>query len=210
MKNAMNGRKGSYLVEAALTLPVFILGVTALAMIVNLIGICETIGFVMSREVKENLFLDAGILNRVSLCRTIEAGVEEEQPGVSDFQVRNVRCGVQSGGITDLITVTAQADFQILMPAGIGGKTQFEQKLMARFFTGTEQAAEPLNWAAFTESGKSLPVMVYPKYGERFHKADCAVVRQQTENGNPAWEMDRQEARLRMFTPCEICGGGEV
>lgn len=210
MKKVMNGRSGSYLVEASLTLPVFILSICALAMIVNLIAVCETLGFIMSREIKENLFFNTGIFNYVSLCRTIENGTVEEHPTAGSIQVNRVRCRVRSGTMTDLITVTAKAEFHVLLPLGIGGGSGFEQKLMARLFTGTRQDGEPLNPAAFTEGGTAVPVLVYPKYGERFHGETCAIVQQQMDHGNSGWKMDREEAVIRSYTPCEICGGGRL
>lgn len=201
-------RRGSYLVEASLTLPVFILGVIALAMIVNLIAVCETICYVMSRELKEHQIVNAGILNTVSLCRTIENGVKEQHPNLMEFHVKKTRSGVQSGGMTDLIAVTSQADFQVLFQAGIGGAASFEQKLMARSFTGAEQEVNQLDTADFTQNRSAQSVLVYPKYGQRFHVESCAIVRQQKENDNAGWTMDLAEAELRAFTPCEICGGG--
>ncbi len=201
-------RKGSYLVEASLTLPVFILSAAALAMVIHLIAVCETIGYVMSREIKENLLLDAGILNHVSLCRTIEDGVISQHTNVSDFQVKRVRQKVQNGTMTDLITVSAEARFHVILPLNIGGRMQFQQKLMARAFTGTRQDELPLGEAEFMQGGNAAEVMIYPKYGERFHMESCSIVQNQMKSGNPGWCMDRKEAELWEYTPCEICGGG--
>ena len=201
-------RKGSYLVEASITLPVFILSAAALAMVIQLIAVCETIGYVMSRELKENLLFDAGILNHVSLCRTIEDGVISQHPNVSDFRVKRVRQNVQNGNMTDLITVSAEAKFHVILPLHIGGRMQFEQKLMARAFTGAQQDSLPLAADGFMQGGNAADVLIYPKYGERFHVESCTIVQQQMKSGNPGWEMDRKEAELWEYTPCEICRGG--
>ena len=40
-----NTKRGSYIVEAALSMPVLILCITAIALIINIIAICENIGF---------------------------------------------------------------------------------------------------------------------------------------------------------------------
>mgnify|MGYP000304262916 CR=1 FL=1 len=42
-KKKRRSKRGSYLVEAALTLPVFILCIVALALVIRVIGICENI-----------------------------------------------------------------------------------------------------------------------------------------------------------------------
>lgn len=203
----VNNKKGSYLVEASFTLPIFILGVAALAMIVNMIAVCESICFVMSREVKEILLFDISKIQVITLCKTIEDGVEDEHPSAVGVKVRSARCGVNQYGMTDLITVSAKADFNLVLPAGMGGKASFNQKLMARQFSGSLQDENELEAAAFTQGAKSAAVIVYPRYGERYHNQRCEIVSQQLEHGNNGWEMDLKEAQLRNFTPCEICGG---
>ena len=58
----IRNRRGSYIAEAALTLPVFILCVTALALIIRIIAVCENIGFVTALEARDIS------ISSVSLC----------------------------------------------------------------------------------------------------------------------------------------------
>ena len=46
-------KKGSYLVEAVMTLPVCILAIVALALVIRIISICQSISFLTAKEVKE-------------------------------------------------------------------------------------------------------------------------------------------------------------
>ena len=62
LKRIIESRKGSYIAEAALTLPVFILCVIALSLIVRIIAVCENIGFVTAAEARDIS------LAKVSLC----------------------------------------------------------------------------------------------------------------------------------------------
>lgn len=201
-------RKGSYLTEAALTLPVMILSFAALALIVNIIASCEAIGFVTSCQMKKHLLVDGSIFNTVSLCRSLEAEVSEECPQVTDFHIKSVRSGYQSGSVDDLISITTETSFQVISSVGIGGGVIFKEKLMARAFTGSLQTSAPLEETAFTQGGSAKNVIIYPKYGERFHKEACGIVQQQKEDGNAGWTMDYEEAKRQGFTPCQICGGG--
>ncbi len=203
-----NNRKGSYMVEATLTLPVMILASLALAMIVNIIAACETIGFASSCQLKKHLLSESSNLNTVSLCRSLEAEVAEQCPQLGDFHIKSVRSGYRSGGVEDLISLTAEASFRVFYASGIGGQVMFEEKLMARAFTGSLQDASPLDAAAFMQGGTSHDVVIYPKYGERFHKTACGIVQQQKEDGNAGWTMDLEEAESQGFTPCQLCGGG--
>ena len=194
--------------EASLTLPVLILAVIALILIIRMIAACETIGYISSCELKRSLLVENKIINTVSLCTSIETAMKEECPEVSSFRIRSVRSGIESGGIDDLVTLHTVTDFSVNFAAGINGGLSFDEKLMARLFTGTVQNESPLSAEGFCQGGTSLEVLVYPKYGQRFHREDCTIVKQQTEDGNPGWNMDREEAERKGYTPCIICGGG--
>ena len=207
-KRKKNNRQGSYLVEAALTLPVMILASLSLAMIINIIAACETIGFAASCQIKKHLLSESSSWNTVSLCRSLEAEVAEQCPQLENFHIKSVRSGYRSGGVDDLISLTTETSFHVFHTSGIGGEAAFEEKLMARAFTGSLQDASPLDAAAFMQGGTSQDVVIYPKYGQRFHKTACGIVRQQKEDGNSGWTMDLEEAKRQGFTPCQICGGG--
>lgn len=208
MKVKKTDRKGSYLTEAALTLPLMILSFAALALIVNIIASCENIGFVTSCQMKKHLLFDGSIFNTVSLCRNLEAEISEQCPQVTDFHIKSVRSGYQNGGVYDLISITTETSFRVISSVGIGGGVTFKEKLMARAYTGSLQDSAPLEEAAFTKGGPAKDVIIYPKYGERFHKDACGIVQQQKEDGNTGWTMDYEEAKRQGFTPCQICGGG--
>lgn len=200
--------KGSYLVEATLTLPVMILASISLALIINMIAACETIGFVTSCQLKKHLIIENSLFNTVSLCTGLEAEIVDQCPQITDFKIKAVRGGYRSGEIYDLVSITTETSFQVFSSAGIGGEAVFEEKLMARAFTGSVQDASPLNEAAFTQGGSSRQVIIYPKYGERFHKSSCKIVQQQSLDGNSGWMMDAEEANRQGFSPCQVCGGG--
>lgn len=204
-------RKGSYLVEASLTLPVLILGTISLALIINLIAFCETVCFVTSRELKEQTYCQNKLIGSVSLSRSIVSGVEEEWQNrfpFSGFQVKRVRAGVESGSLDELISVTVGTDVSFSTPVGIDSGAGLSGRVMARAFTGTLQDASPLGEDRFNCTGSAVDVTVYPKYGQRFHVETCSVVQQERKDGNPGWVIDLEEAKMQEFTPCMICGGG--
>lgn len=210
-KHMPGNRKGSYLVEAALTLPVFIMAAVVLALVVQMIAVCETIGFVTSRELKNYTGTNLKIFSSVSLSREIVSGVEQEwetMPILDGFKVKRVRTGFHSGKLEELNSVMSEAVFSVDTMTGISLETVFSQKLMARSFSGARQDCAPLGADAFMQTGQALTVLVYPKYGERFHSVDCSIVYYELEDGNPGWEMDVEEAQRQDFTPCKICGGG--
>lgn len=200
-------RTGSYLIEAVLTLPICILAIVALALIIQVISICQSISFITAKETRNASLYTETFMYTVSLCNKIEDSVLKECGALTDFRVKKVDYPRKMGNIDDLIGITTQAQFTVENPVGIHGEIVFTEKLLSRGFTGALQDASPLEEAAFHQSGSSQKVLVFLRYGEKFHKSSCTIVKREAENQNTALEMDREDAVRKGYTACRLCCG---
>ncbi len=213
-KNIRN-KAGSYIVEAALTLPIFIVCVVALALIINIISICENIGFVTSREVRDidmNSYSSYSfeLLSDISLCKfIIEDSVMEENPKLTKFKVTNLDYLYSYDNINNLIGVDTKAIFKVENPLGIYGEIQFTQGLLTRAFVGDLQEERPLSEDEFCENSPSETVIIFPKYGTRYHLPDCRYVKREYKEEKYNLKMEMEDAKRKGYTPCMICGGGK-
>ena len=205
LRRIIKNRKGGYIAEAALTLPVFILCVIAMSLIVRIIAVCENIGFVTAAEARDIS------LAKVSLCteKNIETRIYAENPRLTDFKVTNLDYLYSDGNIDDLIGINSRSRFTVENPVGIYGKIEFTQGLLFRGFTGALRKEEPLDESDFTDYDKSQPVIVFPKYGIRYHKETCRYVKQEYDGEECRLEMELEDAKLKGYTPCLVCRGGE-
>lgn len=213
LKKNIKGRRGSYIVEAALTLPVFVLCVTALALIINIIALCENICFVTAEEVR-NMDISAyevkcleaeGLIAAEPLL--IQKSVLSADKRLSDFKVKNLDYLYTDNNINDLIAVDTLALFTVDIPVGIHGEIEFEQKLLTRGFTGAVQNADPLTPEQFMNNHEGKLVWVFPNYGIRYHIPGCRYVKQSYEGEEYKIEMQKEDARRKGYTACQICGG---
>ena len=204
------GKRGSYIVEAAVGLPLLILSVIALSFIIKIVGICENIGFVTIKEIRDiNLYATQDI-NSPHLCKLmIEDSVYDSNPALTDFRVTNLDYLFTEKGIHDLIAIDSKANFSVSNPIGINGKIQFDLSVLSRAFTGTERQGTPLGREKFNDGSKSKKVIIFPKYGIRFHTRNCRYVRQDYAGEECKLEMELEDAKAKGHTPCEICRGGE-
>ena len=69
IKEKVFDRKGSYIVEAAIFLPILILSVSALILIIRITGICENICFSTAQDVIKMDLEAYKYKNSVSLCK---------------------------------------------------------------------------------------------------------------------------------------------
>ena len=171
-----------------MTLPVFILCVIALALVIRIIGICENIGYRTCQETRKIALNAYHNLNVVSLCEwNMAAAVRKDNPALQQFRIRNFdylyETAERNTTMEELIAVDTEAIFEVRNPIGIYGKICFTQGLLCRGFTGAARTYQPLPAHAFSEGEDSVPVIVFPKYGYRYHKKDCRYVRQYEDGG---------------------------
>ncbi len=197
-------KKGSYMVEAALTLPVLILCICALILIIKIISSCENICFITAEEMLD-INLGAYKFNDyVSLCNDMEKRIVKDC--AEDFKVTGFKYLYNRGRMTDLIAFEAKAKFTVTNAIGAGGEIEFEEKLLTRGFTGNLADGEALDESEFYSDIPSCEVIVFPKYGMRYHRKGCKYVKQ-NENTEYKMKMEREDAKLKGYTPCKACGG---
>ena len=204
-----NSVNGSYIVEAGLTLPVFIICVIALALMINIISICENIGFVTSKEIKD-LDLKARVLVvPIAVKESIANSVYDANPKLNSFEVTNLDYMYCWNGIDDLIGVDTLAKFKVENPIGIYGEINFDFDVLSRAFSGKTERGSTLNEEDF-HTGKSNTVIVFPENGRRYHLQTCTYVIKIFKDNENKIEMEKEEAIRRGYTACKVCGGGDM
>ncbi len=209
-KGRLLDKVGSYIVEAAMSLPLLILCVVALALIIRIIAICEGIGFASAAEMKDAMLaVYATEQSSISIKSAIEDRVREENATLTEFDVSGIRYRYSDKGIDELIGIHTAAEFRVAAPVGINGKISFSQSLLVRGFTGKTQLAEPLSAEEFMRAEKSCEVIVFPKYGLRYHSSSCRYVKNGKDKEYQI-EMEKEDAKARGYTACLVCKGGEI
>lgn len=203
-------KTGSYITEAAMSLPVLILCIVALALIIRIIAICENIGFVTAAEIKD-IDIAAYIADKnYGLAQAaVEDSVLESNPKLTDFEVSSFRYLYSENEIEDLIGIRTKANFTVENPIGIYGEITFTQGLLTRGFTGRELNAEPLSADEFMSDEAACEVVVFPKYGMRYHTETCRYVRNDNTETDYKIKMQKEDAKAKGYTPCLVCKGGE-
>ncbi len=205
-----NTKKGSYIVEAALSMPVFILCIVAIALIINIIGICENIGYSSAKElhkISEKAYAGegGGTLHRIAL----KSAVASENPKIRVFAVTDFRYKYSDNSIDELIGLETKSNFKVVNSIGINGKIEFSQKLLTRAFTGKTEDSKPLSLSEFQKNEASNPVVIFPRYGEKFHSESCRYVTQKYSGNEYKIMLEKEDAKAKGYATCSVCGGGE-
>ena len=144
----------------------------------------------------------------ISLCNRIENRVLKNCKKISDFQIKKADFLYEQNHIYDLIGITSETNFTVDNPIGILGKIKFEESLLTRGFTGALQDALPLEESAFVQDQRSVSVVVFPKYGKRYHTKNCRYVIKEYAGEGYKLEMEKEDAIRKGYSTCFVCGGG--
>ncbi|MCQ2550771.1 MAG: hypothetical protein MJ146_01075 [Clostridia bacterium] len=174
-----NTKKGSYILEASIALPIFIIGILILSSIIGIVSRCENAAFILADEAQryQYEFIPENIEDRI--CR--------------EAKVRNV--GVNRSGYT----------FKLDMEAGpntvmdINSKVRFNLNLYARPFIGATRMEKKESLSTFGMKEKYVAVYIFPNSGKKFHKRGCTYV-------NSYYSRVRlTEKIMRKYKSCRSC-----
>ena len=196
-------KKGSYLVEAAITLPILIISICSLILIIKIISLCEAVTFTTSINIIDTMFGYNIGFNEKTLCKDIK----EKYPNISDFRITRFRYLYDEGEFSDLISLNAEVQYEVKSNIGIEGKINFTEKILCRGFTGNTQERFPLDESFFLEYRDSFDVYIFPKYGEKYHDDKCRYVTDSKIEKAYVIKMDREDALRKGYTPCIVCQG---
>ena len=197
MRNTKNNKKGSYILEAAISMPVFILCIVAIALIINIIAECENIGFQSAKQM--HIISSGSETTKIAALANVEALTDRHR----------LRTNVTAGEIDELAELRTESGFNVKNPIGIKGKISFTQQLRVRAFTGKTENSNPLSAAEFRKNEESVPVVIFPKYGKRFHTSGCRYATKNYKGNEYKIEMEKEDAKAKGYTPCLVCGGGK-
>ena len=206
-----NSKKGGYIVEAAIVLPIFIVAVILLISIVPRAARCERLVYAICDEMtQENI--QAHFFKSYMRCRSnLTDGALRALKSDDSFSVDRlgychtdrVRSGRTSMVIDDVITADFTAVITYMDPLSMGSDMEFSGKIKCRPYTGTERREEAMSREDMERDENSDPVYVFPNSGERYHRKDCSVL-------NPACEAAVLSQDIkRRYGSCSLCNSGE-
>lgn len=158
-------KKGMYIVEASIILPLFIASMVMVIGIIPIISTCENIVFSCADELRMDAARSAFKKSHAAYPVSASSRVLSENGGISAFLVTSYRTGVTENGIDDLILTRFTARFRpgisIISVNGI----KFTGNIAARAYTGS--------YHKVGDDYDGTIVYVFPERGEKYHRKGC-------------------------------------
>jgi hypothetical protein len=195
----IRNKNGSYIVEAAVTLPLFLIAVLVMSSIILMYSCIESCCFTAASELRmgaaEAIFQDTGILVPHRLKRHITSDHSQiESARTIDYGYRISRWGQD-----ELIALTMNIRMRTRNPAGIKASASFDLALVTRAYVGKIRDAERMTDGEMA-GDDAEPVFIFPKRGEKYHSKGCGFLTAASRSGALTSSLRRK------YKPCPLCG----
>lgn len=193
----INNKKGTYILEAVISMPVFIAAVIALMSLVPISAVCENIVFSAVDEMRMESVKTAFRKNPAALPMVCGNRIKQENSKLTSYQTRFYRYLYQDEGIEDLLSLDFSAEFSQKSPAAVFDSVVFDGTVTARAFTGKIHKKPPASQDQSPEDDKI--VYIFPEWGMRYHGKSCTYVK-----ANCRMVTLSQDTK-KGYAPCKLC-----
>lgn len=191
-------KKGSYLVEAAIALPVFIIAVIVMSSVILMYACIEDCTFIAVNELRrgaaEAVMADTSIAVPHRIRKEIESG--HSQVRSARLTDAGFRC--ERWGIDELLLV----DFRLLLktdnPLGIKAEADYDLAVATRAYVGRERDESSMTAEEFADYDAEA-VYIFPKRGEKYHSKGCAFLRAASTSAALSASIKRK------YRTCPLC-----
>ncbi len=196
--NFIRRKKGSMIVEAAITLPVFIILVVTFCWLVKACALEIAVYNAVENEIRQ-----VSVIGAVPVSPSVRKELENIRVDGSGFRENAVIPGYSAGGIGGFTKVSFTYDTGIHIPLPFVNDILLNNSIIYRGWNGYSYPGQPMGFDAMAAPMAGDPVYVFPQAGEKYHKRGCRVM-------SASAEAVVLNADLRSrFGPCPLCTTGK-
>ena len=206
MNTYKNTKKGFITVEAAIFLPIFIIGVLTFAYLIKFLSVQEGVFHSFADEAR--VVGAEAPLNPLSAplfeSKLKDRIYDENGNLVSHVGVDYFMYLYPSHGMTGLISMDLNYEVGIKLPIPFYDKLPVSESLIFRGFIGKEEALDPLPFDEMEKKKGSDLVWIFPRAGGRYHSEDCTYIKSEPR------QMTMTNQIRRKYDPCGICDSNQL
>ncbi len=199
----LTNKKGSYIIEAAITLPVFLCAVIIMSSIILMYSCIEDCNFIAANELRraaaEAAVADTSLAVPYRIRREIETGHSR----IESARLREAGLRTSRWGTDELLIIDFDLRLRSKNPLGINAVADYDLSLVTRAYVGRERDEGNMTAEEFAAED-SKPVYIFPKRGERYHSEGCDFLNASSRSGALS------ETIRNRYKACPLCHSGSA
>ena len=205
-----NTKRGYITLEAAVFLPIFILGILTLGYLIKVYSTAENITFSMIDETGHLAAQAYGRKAAPLFVSKLENRLKKENQRLNGVSVMDFRYLYKERKRTGIITVSCKYDIDVSMPLEFWDEVSMESRLKCRGFIGLQRKTEPMSFESMERNGNSNIVRIFPMWGKKFHGEECVYVRKNAVQMVLTPQLKKQYQSCKRCRPDSMAAGTYV
>lgn len=189
--------------EAAISLPVFIIAVMVMSSVILMYACIEDCNFIAANELRRAAAEAAVADTSVAVPYRLKKEITSRHSQIRAADLTDAGIRTERWGVDELIAVRYRLTLGAPNPLGIKASAHYDLSLVTRAYVGRER-----NVGRMTEDdlmdNDSVPVFVFPKRGEKYHSKGCGFLRAASRSG-----ILSQSVRKK-YRSCPLCRSGKA
>jgi hypothetical protein len=200
-----NRKRGSFTLEAAIFLPIFIISALTIGYLVKLIAVQENAFHSLADEVRKVAAEASFTHYPVFFKGDVTKRINEENGGELE-NLRIARFDYRYGFLeyTEQIRVTANYDIGVRLPAAVIRTIPVSDTILCRAFVGALNSDAPMSAEELEEDKESRTVWVFPRSGTKYHGESCGYIAVYPK------ELILSASVRGRYAPCKLCDPGSM
>lgn len=194
----LTNKKGSYLLESAISLPVFIIAVMVMSSVILMYACIEDCTFIAANELRRGAAEAVIADTSVVLPYRIRKEVEDNHSQVHTARLTDAGFRCERWGIDELILVSYRLRLRTNNPLGIKAEADYDLSLATRAYVGRERNESNMSAEEFADEDAEA-VYIFPKRGEKYHSKGCTFLRAASTSAALT------ESIRRKYRACPLC-----
>ena len=208
MEKTMNlkthiNKRGSYIIEAAITLPVFVIALIIMNSIILMYACIEDCNFIAANELRRGAAEAVIADTSLAIPYRIRKEIEENHTQIKYARLNESGLRVSRWGTDELLTVDFTLRLGTNNPLGIRADAEYDLSLVTRAYVGKERDETNMSVDEFADED-SEPVYIFPKRGEKYHSEGCGFLEAASRSGTLTGSMKKQ------YKSCPTCHSGRA
>ena len=170
----VTNKRGSYILEASIVLPIFLVAVIVMCSIILTYHTIENANFILGTELRraaaEAIYANTSIL----IPRRIESRIQESSSRVSKLTIADYSYRANKFEQDELIAIKYKMQTKTDNPLDLATETKYDLSLVTRAYVGKEREINSMSIEDMLADGSA--VYIFPKRGEKYHSQGCSFL----------------------------------
>ena len=184
--------------EAALTLPVFLIAVITLNSIILMYACIEDCNFIIANELRRAAAEASVADTSVTVPYRVRRATEDKHSQIKSEKLMDACFRTSRWGIDELLAVDYRLRLKANDPLGMKASADYELSFVTRAYVGRERDGPAMSADEFADND-ARAVYIFPKRGERYHSEGCTFLKAACRSG-PLTESIRKR-----YKACPLC-----